>query len=189
MYKSILGSEEVYLNNELRGEGAPQWFAVYTNSCHEKRVAEHCQIRDIESFLPVYRTKRRWRNGCTATLERPLFPGYVFVRLHQAHRVRVLELPGVVSIVGAGRYPTPLPHADIEALRNGLHLVNVEPHGFLNVGERAKIRRGPLEGMTGIISRKKNGVRVILTLDLIMNSFSVEVDGQNLEIVRQELVV
>ena len=157
------------------------WFAVYTNSCQEKRVAEHCHVREIESFLPVYLNTRRWRNGCTVQLERPLFPGYVFVRMRRTERVRVLELPGVVSIVGNPRCPSPLPTEDIEALRRGVHLLNAEPHVCLRVGERVRIRRGPLQGMTGIVARKKSGLRVILTLELIMKSISVEVDGQDLE--------
>ena len=171
------------------GVESSQWFAVYTSSCHEKRVAEHCQVRDIESFLPTYQTTRRWKNGCTVNLDRPLFPGYVFVRVNHTHKVRVLELPGVISIVGAARQPTPLPDADIEALRNGIHLLNAEPHPCLNIGDKAKIRNGPLAGMTGILVRKKNGLRVVLTLELIMKSISVEVDEQDLEVASPEPVL
>jgi transcription antitermination factor NusG len=172
----------------VKGVETRQWFAAYTISCHEKRVTEHCQVRDIESFLPVYQSTRRWRNGCTVSLERPLFPGYVFVRVNQQHRVRVLELPGVVSIVGNARQPAPLPDADIDALRNGVHSVNAEPHSYLQAGDRAKIRNGPLAGMTGILVRKKNSLRVVLTLELIMKSISVEVDEQDLEVAAQEPV-
>ena len=98
-------------------------------------------------------------------------------------RVRVLELPGVHSIVGAGHQPVPLPYEEIEALRRGMHLLNAEPHPLLKSGEKVLIRKGPLEGMTGIVVRQKNSTRVILTLDLIMKSISVEVDGQDLEVV------
>ena len=166
-----------------------QWFAVYTTSCHEKRVAEHCQVRDIESFLPTYPRIRRWKNGCTVHIESPLFPGYVFVRVNQTHKVRVLELPGVVSIVGAARHPTPLPDAEIEALRSGIHLLKAEPHPCLNLGDKVKIRSGPLAGMTGILVRKKNGLRVVLTLELIMKSISVEIDEHHLEVASQEPVL
>jgi transcription antitermination factor NusG len=165
-----------------------QWFAVYTTSCHEKRVAEHCRVRDIEYFLPVYHSARRWKNGSTVSLARPLFPGYVFVRLNLTHRVRVLELPGVVSIVGTARHPAALPDADIEALRNGIHLLNAQPHPYLKVGDRAKIRNGPLAGMVGVLVRKKNSLRVVLTLELIMKSISVEIDKQDLEIADQQFV-
>jgi transcription antitermination factor NusG len=159
-----------------------RWFAVYTSSCHEKRVAQHCQVREIESFLPTYRDTRRWKNGCTVNIERPLFPGYVFVRFSPTHRVRILELPGVVSLVGAARQPAPLPDADIEALRSGLPLLNAEPFPYLNVGDRVKVRNGPLAGITGLLVRKKNSVRVVLTLELILKSISVEVDEQDLEL-------
>src|ERR1700728_1690472 len=95
-----------------------QWFAVYTTSCHEKPVPEHCQVRDIESFLPTYPCIRRWKNGCSVHIESQLFPGNVCVRVNHTHSVRVLEFPGVVSTVGAARQPTPLPDAAVEALRS-----------------------------------------------------------------------
>jgi transcription antitermination factor NusG len=155
-----------------------QWFAAYTLSCHEKRVAQHLSTRHIEFFLPVQRKINRWRNGLRMLIERPLFPGYVFVKIDGKERVRVLELPGVHSLVGAGREPTPLPYEEIEALRRGMHLVNAEPHPILKSGEKVLICKGPLEGMTGIVVREKNSTRVILTLDLIMKSISVEVAGQ-----------
>jgi transcription antitermination factor NusG len=167
---------------------ARRWFAAYTTSCHEKSVVEHCHVRAIDCFLPTYRSARRWKNGCTVNLERPLFPGYVFVRMNLTHRVRVLDVPGVVSIVGAARQPTPLPDADVEALRNGVHLLSAEPHSYLSAGDKVKIRNGPLAGMTGILVRRKNSLRVVLTLELIMKSISVEVDEQDLELAAQELV-
>jgi transcription antitermination factor NusG len=167
---------------------ALQWFAAYTTSCREKSVVEHCHVRGIDCFLATYRSIRRWKNGCTVNLERPLFPGYVFVRVNHTRRVGVLEVPGVVSIVGAARQPTPLPDADIEALRSGIHLLKAEPHGYLKVGDKARIRNGPLAGMTGILVRKKNTLRVVLTLELIMKSISVEVDEQDLELADQQLL-
>ncbi len=161
-----------------------QWFAIYTLSCQEKRVAQHLSMRGIEHFLPVHRKMNRWKNGLKVLIERPLFPGYVFTKIDAHDRVRVLELPGVHSIVGTGRQPVALPYGEIEALRNGMDLVNAEPHPFLKSGDTVLIRKGPLEGMTGIVVRQKNTTRVVLSLDLIMKSISVEVDGEDLEAVR-----
>jgi transcription antitermination factor NusG len=118
-------------------------------------------------------------------LEQPLFPGYLFVKIPRTERVRVLELPGVCSIVGNGREPIALPNQEIESLREGIGQVNLEPCPYLNVGVRARIIRGPLSGMTGIIARKKKGLRLILSLDAIMKSVSVEVDERDLEAVEQ----
>jgi transcription antitermination factor NusG len=160
---------------------ARRWYAAYTKPCHEKRVAEHLEIRNIELFLPLYLSSRRWNNGCNVTLERPLFPGYVFVRIPAHERVNVLELSGVVSIVGTMRQPSPLPDEDIERFRSGLHLVQAEPHPGLTVGESVRIRRGPLQGMIGVITRQKNSFRVVLTVDLIMKSVAVEVRADNVE--------
>ncbi len=157
------------------------WFAVHTGSCQEKRVAQHLSIRDIEHFLPVSRGERRWKNGCRVTLQQPLFPGYLFVKICRTERVRVLELPGVHSLVGNGREPIALPTSEIETLRAGIDQTRVEPCPHLNVGETARVIRGPLTGMTGIISRRKNGLRLILSVDLIMKSIAIEIDAQDLE--------
>ena len=129
---------------------------------------------------PLDRSARRWNNGCVPP-ERPLFPGYVFVHIPPDERVRVLELSGVVSIVGTTREPTPLPDEDIERLRSGLHLVHAEPHPTLTMGETVRIRRGPLQGMTGVVTRQKNSFRVVLTVDLIMKSVAVEVCADSVE--------
>ena len=168
-------------SNQVSAVVSPEWFATYTHSCQEKRVAERFSIHEIEHFLPVQTNVNRWKNGLRVTIERPLFPSYVFVKIKRTERVRVLELPGVHSIVGRGREPIPLPGDEIEALRQTIHLLNAEPHPYLNVGDRARICSGPLEGMTGIIVRKKNGCRLVLSLDLIMKSVAVEVDRLELE--------
>jgi transcription antitermination factor NusG len=160
-----------------------EWFAAYTRSCQEKRVVEHFSTRDIEYFLPVHRKISHWKNGLRVPIERPLFPGYVFVKAERKNKVRILEVPGVHSIVGAGREPISLPYDEIEALRRGMHLLNAEPHPFPKAGEKVLIQKGPLEGMTGIVVRQKNSVRVILSIDLIMKSISVEIDGHDLEAV------
>jgi transcriptional antiterminator NusG len=157
------------------------WFAVYTLSCREKQVSRHMEIHSIEHFLPVTKSRRRWKNGCNVVIEEPLFPGYLFVRIDRSARTQVLAVPGVHSIVGTGKDPIPLPQFEIETLRQNIDLLKVEPHPYLNVGEQATILRGPLRGMTGIVVRKKNGLRFVLNLDLIMKSVAVEVDAADLE--------
>jgi transcription termination/antitermination protein NusG len=165
----------------------PRWFAAYTKSHHEKRVAEHLELRNVALFCPLYRSARRWNNGCRVTLERPLFPGYVFVHIPAGQRARVLELSGVVSIVSTSCGPTPLADDDIERLRSGLHLVNAEPHPFLTVGEKVRIWRGPLAGLSGVVAHLKNKFRVVLTLDLIMRSVAVEVAAEDVQQVRENV--
>lgn len=157
------------------------WYALYTYPRHEKRAAESLGLYQIETFLPLYKVVHRWKNRCTRTVDLPLFPRYLFARFTRVERLQVLGLKSVVSIVGNGHGTGILSDADVEALRDGLPLRNAEPHPYLAVGERARIRSGALAGMEGIVVRKKNSLRVVLTLDLIMQSVSLEVDGADLE--------
>jgi transcription antitermination factor NusG len=140
-------------------------------------------MRQIEHFLPIYRTHRKWSDGSRVTLDLPLFPSYIFVRIQRAQRVRVLEVPGVLAFVdGTGGEPASLPEAEIDALRSGLSQCNAQPHPLLKVGQRARIRSGAFAGLEGVVQRMKYSYRVVLTLDSIMQSFAVEVDGEELEI-------
>jgi transcription antitermination factor NusG len=157
------------------------WFAAYTNSHHEKRVVSHFGERQIESFLPLYSALHRWKNRCEVDLDLPLFPNYVFVHIDPRERVRVLEVPGVLSLVGFGRTLAPLSDFEIAALRSCVGQRKIEPHPYLVIGERVHIKAGPMTGMEGVLVRKKSNFRVVLALDLIMQCVAVEVDADDLE--------
>src|SRR5215469_13800936 len=92
-----------------------RWFAVYTAPRHEKRVAENIMARNIEAFLPLYRTSRHWKKRPPVTLELPLFPSYLFVRVMCHERGQVLSSPGVLSFVGNGRHAVSIPDREIDA--------------------------------------------------------------------------
>lgn len=158
-----------------------RWHAVYTSSRHEKKVFSQLKEKQIETFLPLCQTVHRWKNRSTVTLELPLFPGYLFVRIPRSKKTDVLSTSGVLSLVGSRGEPWPLSDFEMETLRSGLHQRNVDPHPYLVVGERTRIVRGPLAGMEGILLRNKNNVRVVLTINEIARSFSVEVDVEDLE--------
>jgi transcription antitermination factor NusG len=162
-------------------ESSANWFAAYTNSHHEKRVASHFGERQIESFLPLYAALHRWKNRCEVDLDLPLFPNYVFVHIDPRERVRVLEVPGVLSLVGFGRTLAPLSDFEIEALRSCAGQRKIEPHPYLVIGERVRIKAGPMTGMEGVLVRKKSNFRVVLALDVIMQCVAVEVDADDLE--------
>jgi transcription antitermination factor NusG len=153
------------------------WYAGYTAARHEKRIAEHLTERAVEHFLPLYQTIHRWNNG-HHRVQLPLFPGYIFVRIAFQERIRVLEVPGFVRLVGFGGLPCPLPETDINKMREALSAgVLAEPYPYLTVGTRVEICKGPLQGMTGILRRRHNKHRVVISMDLIMRSMAVEVDA------------
>lgn len=156
------------------------WYALYTCSRHEKCVAQQIEQRSISCFLPLYRSVRRWKDR-RKEVELALFPGYVFVRLALQDRLRVLELPSVVRLVSFHGQPAVLPEAEIEQLRQRLSRGCLEPHPYLRVGRRVRVCGGPMQGLEGIIVRRKDRCRVVFSLDLLMRSVAVEVDESDLE--------
>ena len=158
------------------------WFAVFTVPRHEKRVESHLRLREIENFLPVYKTTRQWKDRSKRVLQLPLFASYIFVRIGSSGRFPVLQVPGVISIVG-GRAPLPVPDSYIHSLREGLLQGKIEPHDNLPTGARVRICSGVMVGYQGILIRKKNNFHVVLMLDAIMKSVTVEVEIKDIELV------
>jgi transcription antitermination factor NusG len=160
-----------------------KWYALYTCPRHEKRVAEQIEQRHISCFLPLYRSVRRWKDR-RKELDMALFPGYVFVRIDLHDKLRVLQVPGAVRLVTFNGQPAALPEQEIECLRNRQSgSGTIEPHPYLCVGRRVRVRNGPLQGLEGIIRRSKDRCRVVFSLDLIMRSVAVEVDEGDVELI------
>jgi transcription elongation factor/antiterminator RfaH len=154
------------------------WYAIHTRSNQERLVSICLENKGFEWLLPVYRVQKRWSDRImTVTL--PLFPGYIFCRFDTKRRMPILSSPGVVAIVGFGSEPAPIPDYEIKAVQEVLDSgLAPEPHEFLYEGQRVRINRGPLEGMEGILLKKKNQLRLVISVSLLQRSISVEVDRE-----------
>jgi transcription antitermination factor NusG len=159
----------------------PRWYVVHTRSRHEKRVSEQLQLNRVESFLPLYRSKRNW-NGRNAVVDMPLFPGYVFVHIPLTERLSVLRLGGVAGLVSFQGAPAPLPDLELERLRTCLSITTAEPIAYFNPGNRVRIVGGSLAGLEGLIMRQNGRARFVLSIDLIQRSVLVNVDACDLEL-------
>src|SRR6185436_5593315 len=161
-----------------------RWVAVYTIARHEKAVARQLEERRIETFLPLYRSLHRWKDR-KKEVELALFPSYVFVRILTSDKLAVLQVPGVVNLVSFNGEVAVLPEQEIVALRRGLenHLC-AEPCPYLKVGKSVRVIRGPMAGAEGILCRKKDRYRFVISVDVLMRSVAVEVDASDLELVR-----
>jgi transcription antitermination factor NusG len=161
-----------------------RWYAACTSPRHEKKVAQQFEGNCVPYFLPLYRSLRRWKDR-RKQIDLPLFPGYVFVHVALKDRLQVLRVPGVVQFVSFGGKPAVLPSAEIESLRNGLiRGVLAEPHPYLKLGHRVRVHSGPLSGQEGILVRRKEKFRVVLSIHLIQRSVAVEVDESEIEPIR-----
>jgi transcription antitermination factor NusG len=159
----------------------PHWYAAYTSTNHEKRVAEQFMQRSVEHFLPLYASMRKWKDR-RVKLDLPLFPGYVFVQMALRDRLQVLQIPGVAHLVGFGGTPAALPEGEVEVLRTSLGSgVRAKPHPFLTVGRRVRMRSGPFEGRQGILLRRRGNLRLVLSLDLIVRSMVIDVEAADVE--------
>ena len=153
----------------------PQWFVLFVRTNQEKTTASRLDYLHIEHFLPCFSSLRQWKDR-RVTLEMPLFPGYVFVRLPHAERMRVLTLPNVLYLVGSGSSPAVITDEEIAWIGRGLKSGNATPHECLADGQRVVITSGALAGLKGILVRKVNNTRVVVSLDSIGRAFAVEVD-------------
>jgi transcription antitermination factor NusG len=173
--------EEALTGNELEAYVQPRWYAAYTRANHERRVADQLAQRSVQNFLPQYETVRKWKDR-KVRLRMPLFPGYVFVHLALQNRLQVLQVPGVAWLVSFGGRPVAVPEEEFARIRGILEKgFGAEPHPYLKSGRRVRVRSGPFEGMEGIIVRRKNSSRLVISLELIQRAMAVEVSGFELE--------
>jgi transcription antitermination factor NusG len=165
---------------DMAGLVGTNWFALHTRSRHEKVVQGELERQAIEAFLPTLRRVSQWKDR-KKTVEFPLFAGYCFARFSlYEKRLSILQVPGVVKIVGSHSYPEPIPDHEIESLQ--ILLKSKYPHAshpFLREGMAVEIIRGPLQGVTGRLLRHARQCRVLLTVTLIQQAVVVEVDASD----------
>jgi transcription antitermination factor NusG len=153
-----------------------RWYALSVRCNQEKRVTEHLKGRDIEHFLPSYQSVRQWKDR-RVKFEMPLFPGYLFVHLPLAETMKAVTVPNVVSLVGTRNSPSAISEDEIMWIRSALKEGKAEPHDYLKVGEQVRITAGIMAGMEGILLRRGNSTRVVVSVDSIARSFVVEVEA------------
>ncbi len=156
---------------------APHWYAIRTRSRHEKRVRDELAARGMEPFLPLMQRWRQWKDR-RKLVAFPLFPGYCFARFPLSARVTVLTAHGVVQILGNHEGPSPVPDAEIEAVRRLVEsTLPYDPHPYLLEGMQVEVTRGPLAGLRGILLRKGARARLVIGVTLIQQGASVELDA------------
>jgi transcription antitermination factor NusG len=162
---------------------SPSWFAAYTMPHSEQAVCRMLDVRQVESFLPTVETSRIWKNRQRVKVQAPLFPSYLFVRIHSRRRGVVLSAPGVLHIIGNAAGPIAIPDREIDFLRSDFCKRGVEPYHDLVIGNKVRIRSGPMEGLEGTLVQRKKSLRFVLTIAMINQSAAVEVQANDLEAV------
>jgi len=157
------------------------WYAVHTRHQHEKNVARVLADKGFEAFLPLYTAVHRWKDR-DKQLSLPLFPCYVFLRSPLDRWQPILTTPGVHSVLGFGGKRSMIPHTEIEAIRRMVGSpLKAEPHPFLKCGDRVRLRAGALQGLEGILLRKRNVWKLLVSVEMLQRSVAVEVDASMVE--------
>lgn len=157
------------------------WLAAYTKARHETAVARQLEAKDVSFLLPTYVKSSKWSDRIKRVLS-PMFPSYVFVHVSDQERVRVLQTTGVVNFVSMAGRPSPLGDEEVKLLQECAARPHVfEPHPFLCVGQRVKVMQGPFVGWEGVLAYKKNSARLVISVEQIMRSVSVELAGADVE--------
>jgi len=153
-----------------------RWYALWVRSRHEHTVAAQLTARQHEVFLPVYSARHKWADRWK-TVSLPLFPGYVFSRFDVAKRSSVLSASGVIDIVRIGAEPAEIDPSEIEAVQTVVKSsLFTEPYPHLSQGQRVTVRGGPLSGVHGTLIEVRNSLRLLVSVELLNRSVSVEVD-------------
>jgi transcriptional antiterminator NusG len=154
-----------------------KWFALWTRSRHEQVVREQLQQKEIDVFLPTVTKWSRWKDR-KKKIDWPLFPGYCFARFNPTERLPVLKCVGVVNIISFQGEPAPIPEGEIDGIRMLVESdLAYDPCPLIREGMMVEVTHGPLKGVHGRLVRKNEKARLILSVDLIGQAVSVEVDA------------
>jgi transcriptional antiterminator NusG len=155
----------------------PEWYAIWTRSRHEQVVLEQLEKKGYEAFLPTITRWSRWKDR-KKKIDWPLFPGYCFARFEGLDRLPVLKCSGVVSIVSFDGEIAPIPAREIDGIRRLVESdLQYDPCPLIREGMMVEVIHGPLKGVSGRLIRKGTNARLILSVDLIGQAVSVEVDA------------
>ena len=173
--------ESLIAGPESRGVSTqPQWFALWTRSRHEQVVRDQLERKTIDAFLPTITRWSRWKDR-KKKIDWPLFPGYCFARFDPADALPILKCTGVVNIVSFDGKPAPIPDYELDSVRLlvGSEL-QYDPCPMIREGMMVEVMHGPLKGVVGRLMRKGAHARLVLSVDLIGQAVSVEVDAADI---------
>jgi transcription antitermination factor NusG len=157
------------------------WYALHTRHQHEKTVDRILINKGFDTFLPLYSTTHNWKDR-TKALSLPLFPCYVFLKGGIERRLQIITTPGIHGVVSSGGRPAVIPDFEIEAIRRAVESgARVEAHPFLKCGNWVRVKCGPLTGIEGILVRKKNISRLVLSVEILGTAAAIEVSAFQVE--------
>jgi len=153
-----------------------KWIAVYTKPRHEKTVENELLKKGFEIYLPILKERRKWSDR-KKWVEFPLFRSYIFVRTEIKNSLFVLQTMGVVKVIKFGGEVAVIQNDSIRAIKlmiEGGYMPDAIDY-FVK-GETVEVKSGPLKGLIGEVIRMDNNDRLLVRVDAIQHSISVQID-------------
>jgi transcription antitermination factor NusG len=158
------------------------WYALWTRSRHEQVVREQLERKQVDVFLPTIRKWSRWKDR-KKQIDWPLFPGYCFARFDAHDSLPILKCTGVVSIVSFEGEPAAIPEYELDGIRRLIDTdLAFDPVPLIKEGQMVEVVHGPLKGVVGRLVQKKEKARLVLSVDLIGQGVSVEIDAADVRL-------
>lgn len=156
------------------------WFVAHTRARCEKKLVQYCAREGIDTTLPCYKADHRYR-GKVAEFEKPLFPGYVFLRMPEGRRQQVFQsdyVANVLDVFDQGHFESQL-NEIMRALQTSRE-IQLAPE--IGQGARVRLKSGPLRGMEGWVEDRYGPSVVLLRLDFIGQAAAVSLQADELEL-------
>ena len=161
----------------------PRWYALKTRSRHEKTVNDKLQLKGIESFLPLCTTYKNWSDR-KKKVSSPLFSCYLFVKIALKDRFSVLQTDGAVNLISFNGIPAPIPDHQIDTVRQILEEnISIQRADYFTKGQKVEVTHGLFKGIQGIVQETKDKSRLIISIDVIQQAISMDIDASKLKII------
>ncbi len=172
---------EIHPDNILEAFDTP-WRVAHVKSRREKALAHYLAKENIGYFLPMFSKKQSNKQRERFSLV-PVFNGYLFFNgddqqrhtaIRSNHIARVIDVPDARQLL-----------SELSQIRQALSAgMPVHPSDFLDKGQRVRVKSGPFQDLEGVIDRRKNECRLVLSITSIMQAISVEIDADQVEPLR-----
>ncbi len=158
-------------------DSVKRWYALYTKSRAEKKVAVLIEETGAEVYLPLQKTLKQWSDRRKIVHE-PLFRSYVFIRIGDHDFEKVLKIPGAVCFVTFAKEKVPVPDYQIEAVRTFLgEQALPEPLEYFQTGNQVEVAYGSLKGLRGRLISDKNQRKLIVQIDAVNQNITLKLSS------------
>lgn len=160
------------------------WYALWVKSRHEFVISQELSRKGIDNFLPTMTRIRQWKDR-RQVVDFPLFPGYLFVRVapDPGEFLSVVKTRGSVCLVSLEPgHPTAIPPQEIDTLKVMLGSgASIDIFPALKDGVAVRVKRGPMRGAVGILSKREDQHMFLVTIDILGRSVGMKIYAEDVE--------